>query len=61
VLNLLYEISSLDNKGEYVAAEKIENVYLKSPYLGQMFVYGNSLQSTLVGIVVPDEDTAKVT
>eukprot|EP01023_Acetabularia_acetabulum_P038385 TRINITY_DN36778_c0_g1_i1.p2 TRINITY_DN36778_c0_g1~~TRINITY_DN36778_c0_g1_i1.p2 ORF type:complete len:265 (-),score=78.57 TRINITY_DN36778_c0_g1_i1:140-934(-) len=43
-------------QGEYVAAEKIENIILGSPFVGQVFVYGDSLQSCLVGIAVPDEE-----
>lgn len=43
-------------QGEYVAAEKIENVYVESPFISQCFVYGDSLQSFLVAIVVPDEE-----
>ena len=46
-------------QGEYVAAEKIENVMTESLFIGQCFVYGDSLQSALVAIVVPDEDVAK--
>ena len=46
-------------QGEYVAAEKIENVMAESLFIGQCFVYGDSLQSALVAIVVPDEDMAK--
>lgn len=43
-------------QGEYVAAEKIEMVYCKSLYVEQIFVYGNSIQSYLVAVVVPDEE-----
>ena len=41
------------SQGEYVAAEKIENVLLQSLLIGQCFVYGDSLQSCLVAIIVP--------
>ncbi|XP_013395507.1 long-chain-fatty-acid--CoA ligase 1 isoform X1 [Lingula anatina] len=41
-------------QGEYIAPEKIENIYVRSPLVAQMFVDGNSLQSCLVGIAVPD-------
>lgn len=40
--------------GEYVAVEKIENVLLSDPYVSQIFVYGDSNQSVVVAIVVPN-------
>lgn len=46
-------------QGEYVAAEKIENVINQSPLIGQSFVYGDSFQTYLVGVVVPDEEPVR--
>lgn len=42
-------------QGEYIAPDKIEAVYERCPIVGQCFVYGESLKSSLVGIIVPDE------
>uniref|UniRef100_A0A4W2C1F3 Long-chain-fatty-acid--CoA ligase n=1 Tax=Bos indicus x Bos taurus TaxID=30522 RepID=A0A4W2C1F3_BOBOX len=43
-------------QGEYIAPEKIETVYIRSSLVSQIFVHGESLQSFLVGVVVPDPD-----
>lgn len=43
-------------QGEYIAPEKIENIYIRSPLVAQMFVHGDSFKACLVGIAVPDPD-----
>ncbi|CAB9515144.1 chain acyl-CoA synthetase 7, peroxisomal [Seminavis robusta] len=47
------------SQGEYIAPEKIENILIMSPLIGQCFVYGDSLQNSLVAIVVPDEEPVR--
>jgi len=41
-------------QGEYVALEKVEEVYARIPIIMQVFVHGNSLKSYLIGVIVPD-------
>ncbi|XP_006153998.1 long-chain-fatty-acid--CoA ligase 5 isoform X4 [Tupaia chinensis] len=43
-------------QGEYIAPEKIENIYIRSRLVSQIFVHGDSLRSFLVGVAVPDTD-----
>ncbi|KAL4239460.1 Long-chain-fatty-acid--CoA ligase 5 [Mactra antiquata] len=43
-------------QGEYVAVEKIENTYMRSQYVAQAFVEGDSLKAYLMGVIVPDEE-----
>lgn len=41
--------------GEYIAPEKIENIYLSScPYITQIFVFGDPLKTFLIGILSID-------
>lgn len=42
-------------QGEYIAPEKIENIYVRSKYVAQLFIYGNSFKSSLVSVIVPEE------
>uniref|UniRef100_A0AAR2KNT6 Arachidonate--CoA ligase n=1 Tax=Pygocentrus nattereri TaxID=42514 RepID=A0AAR2KNT6_PYGNA len=44
------------SQGEYIAPEKIENVYMRCVPVLQVFVHGEHLQSYLIGIVVPDPE-----
>jgi len=42
------------SQGEYVALERIENTLAAAPIIAQIFVYGHSLQSYLLAVVIPD-------
>ena len=41
-------------QGEYVALERVESLYNASPVVAQLYVHGDSLQSYLLGVIVPD-------
>lgn len=41
-------------QGEYVALEKIENILSSNPLIMQIYVHGDSLQSYLLAVVIPD-------
>ena len=43
-------------QGEYVAPEKIEQICDRSPFVAQIFVYGDSFRNDLVAVVSPDPD-----
>ncbi|CAN0927711.1 Probable CoA ligase CCL6 [Linum grandiflorum] len=43
------------SQGEYVAVENLENTYSRCPVVASIWVYGNSFESFLVAVVVPDK------
>lgn len=46
-------------QGEYVSPETLEQEYSKAKLVLQIFVYGNSLEASLIGVVVPDIPASK--
>ena len=42
------------SQGEYVAVERIEALYSGCPGILQIYVHGDSLQSYLIAVVIPD-------
>ncbi|XP_052179737.1 probable CoA ligase CCL6 [Diospyros lotus] len=42
------------SQGEYIAVENLENTYSRCPLITSIWVYGNSFESFLVAVVVPE-------
>ncbi|KAF4370071.1 hypothetical protein F8388_014023 [Cannabis sativa] len=47
------------SQGEYVALEYLENVYGITPIVEDIWIYGNSFKSSLVAVVIPNEENTK--
>jgi long-chain acyl-CoA synthetase len=47
------------SQGEYIAPEKLENVYVQSSFVMQCWIYGDSLRDHIVGFFVMDPDHIK--
>lgn len=46
-------------QGEYIAPEKLENVYTQSPYIAQIFVHGESTEAWLMAVCVIEKPEVK--
>jgi fatty acid CoA ligase FadD9 len=44
------------SQGEFVTVSKVEAVFLDSPLIQQIFIYGNSARPYLLAVVVPSEE-----
>ncbi|MFH4975008.1 hypothetical protein AB6A40_001717 [Gnathostoma spinigerum] len=44
------------SQGEYIAPEKVENVYMQSRLVSQVFLHGESLKTCTIAVVVPEEE-----
>jgi len=44
-------------QGEYIAAEKLENVYGRTRGVAQVWIHGESGDSFIVAVVVPDSES----
>lgn len=47
------------SQGEYIAPEKLENVYVQSEWVSQVWMIGDSLRDHIVGFIVVDPDRLK--
>ncbi|PHJ25420.1 amp-binding enzyme domain-containing protein [Cystoisospora suis] len=43
-------------QGEYIAPERLENIFVASPYVEQIYLHGDSVQNCLVAVVVPPKE-----
>lgn len=46
-------------KGEYVAPERLENIYNKSDFVDQIFIHGESMKDYLIAVVIPNKAVLK--
>lgn len=44
------------SQGEYIAPEKVENVYSRCKFVAEVFLYGDSLKDYNVAIIHPNPD-----
>uniref|UniRef100_A0A915KIG4 long-chain-fatty-acid--CoA ligase n=1 Tax=Romanomermis culicivorax TaxID=13658 RepID=A0A915KIG4_ROMCU len=47
-------------QGEFISPDKIENIYCRSQFIFQIFVYGDNHHDHLVGILIPDFNNLKL-
>lgn len=47
------------SQGEYIALEYLENVYIITPIVEDIWVYGDSFKSKLIAVVVPHQENTK--
>ena len=47
------------SQGEYIAPEKIEQIYTLSQMIAQCFVYGDSLKNCCVSVVFPEQEAVE--
>ena len=47
------------SQGEYLAPEKLENVYIQSPWIQQIWIHGDPLHDWILAIIVLDPDRLK--
>lgn len=47
------------SQGEYVAPDRIEQIYTQAPLIAQMFAYGDSSRVNLVAIICVEEEEAR--
>ncbi|XP_054163545.1 long-chain-fatty-acid--CoA ligase 1-like [Oppia nitens] len=58
ILDRKQDIFQLTNslESDLVCPDKIENIYIQSQYVGQVYIDANYFQSSLLAIIIPDVD-----
>ncbi|KAJ1913216.1 medium-chain fatty acid-CoA ligase faa2 [Tieghemiomyces parasiticus] len=46
-------------QGEYVAPERVENLYLTHPLVNQLFLHGDPLETYTIAVLVPEPDVLR--
>jgi len=44
------------SQGKYIAPERLEDIYIRSQWIAQIFVDSISSETTIIAIVIPDEE-----
>ena len=44
------------SQGEYIAPEKLENIFVKSPLIAQIMVYVESIKNCIVALIVLEQN-----
>ncbi len=47
------------SQGEFVTVATLESIFVNSPLIAQIYIYGNSAQSFLLAVVVPDAEAIR--
>ncbi|CAF2389626.1 unnamed protein product [Rotaria sp. Silwood2] len=47
------------SQGQFVSPEFLQEIYMQSPYVEQIYIHGNSLEDSVVAVIVPNKEYAR--